>query len=97
MSRKQKSHEQVHFGSPLVIGVDVHKNSYAVAILDEDGRSVVFSMPADNKAFVSKIWFIWILRTWMVDWQERSKNDSCLDSGRKGCRGILCGDCVPRV
>ena len=55
MSRKQKSHEQVHFGSPLVIGVDVHKNSYAVAILDEDGRSVVFSMPADNKAFVSKI------------------------------------------
>jgi transposase len=37
------------------VGVDVHKNSYAVAVRDQEGRAVQFTMGTDNDAFVRKI------------------------------------------
>ena len=43
------------FTSTIWVGVDVHKNSYAVAICDGEGRNVQFTMSADNEAFVKKI------------------------------------------
>ena len=46
---------EVCFEGPLWIGVDEHKNSYAVAIRDQEGRAVQFTMTPDTDAFVRKI------------------------------------------
>jgi hypothetical protein len=46
---------KVRFEGPVWVGVDVHKNSYAVAVRDQEGRAVQFTMNADNDAFVRKI------------------------------------------
>jgi len=46
---------KVHFEDAIWVGVDVHKNSYAVAVRDQEGRAVQFTMAADNDAFVRKI------------------------------------------
>ena len=54
ISRKGKGCE-VRFEGPIWVGVDVHKNSYAVAVLDQKGRAIQFTMAADNDAFVRKI------------------------------------------
>ena len=37
------------------VGVDVHKNSYAVTILDENGRDMNFTMPADPLTLAKKL------------------------------------------
>jgi transposase len=55
MSKVAKKHdkekrEQVNFAGKICwIGVDVHKVSYAVAILDENGQRLEFSTPAEPK------------------------------------------------
>ena len=46
---------KVSFEGPIWVGVDVHKASYAVAVRDQEGRAVQFTMAADNDAFVRKI------------------------------------------
>ncbi len=46
---------EVRFEGAIWVGVDVHKNSYAVAVRDQEGRAVQFTMAADNDAFVRKI------------------------------------------
>ena len=46
---------KVRFAGPIWVGVDVHKNSYAVAVRDQEGRAVQFTMTVDNAAFVRKI------------------------------------------
>jgi len=46
---------KVRFGGPIWVGVDVHKKSYAVAVRDQEGRAVQFTMAADNDAFVRKV------------------------------------------
>ena len=46
---------KVRFEGPIWVGVDVHKNSYAIAVRDQEGRAVQFTMAADNDAFVRKI------------------------------------------
>jgi transposase len=53
--RKGKQ-EQVDFdGKACWVGVDVHKSSYAVAILDEDGQRLEFSTPADPKRLLLQL------------------------------------------
>jgi len=47
--------QKVRFEGPVWVGVDVHKNSYAVAVRDQEGHAVQFTMNADNDAFVRKI------------------------------------------
>ena len=54
LARKGQARE-VRFEGTIWVGVDVHKNSYAVAVLDQEGRAVQFTMAADNDAFVRKI------------------------------------------
>ena len=54
VSRKAQVKE-VRFAGPIWVGVDVHKNSYAVAIRDNEGRGIQFTMSSDNEAFVKKI------------------------------------------
>ena len=46
---------KVRFEGSILVGVDVHKAGYAVAIRDQEGRAVQFTMPADNTVFVRKI------------------------------------------
>ena len=46
---------EVSFEGPIWVGVDVHKKSYAVAIIDKQGISKSFSMAADDTALVSKL------------------------------------------
>jgi transposase len=46
---------KVCFAGPIWVGVDVHGKSYAVAVRDQEGRAVQFTMSADNDAFVRKI------------------------------------------
>ena len=52
---RKKQVREVHFEGPIWVGVDVHKSSYAVAVRDQEGRTVQFTMSADNAAFVRKI------------------------------------------
>ncbi len=47
--------QEVRFEGAVWVGVDVHKNSYAVAVRDQEGRAVQFTMAADNDAFVQKV------------------------------------------
>lgn len=54
VARKVQARE-VRFEGSLCVGVDVHKNSYAVAVRDQEGRAVQFTMGADNDVFVRKI------------------------------------------
>lgn len=46
---------EVSFEGPIWVGVDVHKKSYAVAIIDKQGLSKSFSMAADDAAQISKL------------------------------------------
>jgi hypothetical protein len=46
---KSKQKQAVFEGKACRIGVDVHKVSYAAAILDEDGQRLEFSTPASPK------------------------------------------------
>ena len=54
LARKGQVRE-VRFGGPIWVGVDVHKASYAIAVRDQEGRAVQFTMAADNDTFVRKI------------------------------------------
>ena len=47
--------QKVRFEGPIWVGVDVHKNSYAVAVRDQEGSTIQFVMAADDDAFVRKI------------------------------------------
>ena len=52
----KKKREQVNFsGKACWVGVDVHKLTYAVAILDEDGQRLEFSTPAEPKKFLLQL------------------------------------------
>jgi transposase len=54
--RGKEKLEQVNFdGKSCWIGVDVHKVSYAVAILDEDGQRLEFSTPAEPKKLLLQL------------------------------------------
>jgi transposase len=58
MSRVAKKRNTVKIdfnGKGCWIGVDVHKSSYAVAILDEDGQRLEFSTPAEPKGLLLKL------------------------------------------
>jgi len=52
---RKKQVREVHFDGPIWVGVDVHKSSYAVAVRDQEGQTVQFTMTADNESFVRKI------------------------------------------
>jgi transposase len=53
---EKKKREQVNFeGKACWVGVDVHKLTYAVAILDEDGQRLEFSTPAEPKKFLLQL------------------------------------------
>ena len=55
-SRGKEKREQVNFdGKACWVGVDVHKVSYAVAILDEDGQRLEFSTPAEPKKLLLQL------------------------------------------
>lgn len=52
----QEKREQVNFQDKACwIGVDVHKVSYAVAILDEDGQRLEFSTPAEPRRLLLRL------------------------------------------
>ena len=54
--RGKEKREWVNFdGKACWVGVDVHKASYAVAILDEDGQRQEFSTPAEPKKFLHQL------------------------------------------
>jgi len=54
--RGKRKQAQVDFnGKDCWIGVDVHKSSYAVAILDEDGQRLEFSTVADPKKLLLQL------------------------------------------
>ena len=61
MSKVAKRHgkekrEQVNFdGKACEVGVDVHKLTYAVAILDEDGQRLEFSTPAQPRKLLLQL------------------------------------------
>jgi hypothetical protein len=44
-----KQNQIVFDGKACWVGVDAHKSSYAVAILDNDGQRLEFSAPAEPK------------------------------------------------
>jgi len=46
---KEKRRHVNFEGKACWVGIDVHKDSYAVAILDEDGQRQEFSTPAEPK------------------------------------------------
>jgi transposase len=55
-SRGKEKSEQVNFdGKACWVGVDVHKVSYAVAILAEDGQRLEFSTPAEPKKLLLQL------------------------------------------
>lgn len=43
------------FSGSIFVGVDVHKKSYSVSILDEEGTDKTFSMPAEPHDLVKKL------------------------------------------
>jgi hypothetical protein len=50
VTKRVSNGKQVDFdGKACRIGVDAHKSSYAVAILDEDGQRLEFSTRAEPK------------------------------------------------
>jgi transposase len=54
--RGKEKRGQVDFnGKACWIGVDVHKVSYAVAVLDEDGQRLEFSTPAEPKGLLLQL------------------------------------------
>lgn len=54
VARKSQVSE-VAFDGPVWVGVDVHKKSYSVAIIDKQGVSRVFSMAADEHGLAAKL------------------------------------------
>lgn len=54
--RGKEKREQINFdGKVCWVGVDVHKASYAVAIMDEDGQRLEFSTPAEPKRLLVQL------------------------------------------
>jgi len=54
-SDKRKQAQVDFTGTPCWVGIDVHKSSYAVAILDEDGQRQEFSTPAEPKKLLVQL------------------------------------------
>ena len=54
--RSERKRVQIHFdGKVCWVGVDMHKSSYAVAILSEDGQRLEFSAPAEPKRLLLQL------------------------------------------
>lgn len=54
--QKKKKVESVELsGSRCFVGVDVHKVTYYVALLSEDGNRLQFSTPAEPYGLLSKL------------------------------------------